>query len=140
MASSVNRPSTAFSLDGRRSRERQPRVKAAGHLEWIRTLPSLVPGFGNVEAAHIRFGDPRYAKPKVGMAEKPDDKWVVPLSAEQHRAQHSMNERDYWAEAGIDPVLIALLLHAHSGNDEPARQIIAQARLISRQPIESETP
>jgi len=128
----IERPPTAFTLDGRRSRSKQPRQNANGHLAFIRELPSLVPGAGPVEAAHIRYGDPRYAKPKVGMAEKPDDKWVVPLCAGEHRRQHSMNEREYWSSVGIDPVLIAALLWAHTGDESAAIQIIHRATLIGR--------
>ena len=129
MASQVSRPDTAFSID-RRSRQRQPRQHAEAHLAWIRTLPSIVPGLEKVEAAHVRYQDPRYAKPSVGMAEKPDDKWVVPLAADQHRRQHSMSERSFWKERGIDPVFAAALLWVHTGNDEAAKQIIRNAKIV----------
>jgi len=132
-AGALVRPATAFSLAGRGSAKKQPRIKAAGHLAWIRTLPSLVPGEGPIEAAHIRFSDPSYAKPKVGMGEKPDDKWAVPLAASEHRKQHSMNERDYWDEARIDPVIIAALLWCHTGDDEAAIQIIRNAGSLRRE-------
>jgi len=132
MAHSVLRPPTAFTLDGRRSRTKQPRQNASGHLAFIRELPSLVPGPGPVEAAHIRYGAPIYGKPKVGMAEKPDDKWVVPLCAAEHRRQHDMNERDYWASVEIDPVLVAALLWAHTGNHDAAVLIIRNATMIGR--------
>jgi hypothetical protein len=129
----IQRPATAFSLSGRNSKTRkQPRLKSDGHLKWLRTLPSLVPGDGPVEAAHIRYSDPRYAKPMVGMAEKPDDKWAIPLSASEHRRQHSMNERDYWDSVGIDPVIIAALLWCHTGDDEAAIQVISRAHTLSK--------
>jgi hypothetical protein len=126
----IVRPATAFSLDSR-TRQKQPRKHASAHLAFIRDLPCLVTGARPVEAAHIRFADARYFKRAVGGAEKPDDKWTVPLSADQHRKQHAMNEQDFWADAGIDPVFVAAMLWAHSGNDEIAEQIIAQARKIS---------
>jgi hypothetical protein len=119
----VQRPSTAFSIDSRK----RPRTRKTDHLAWIRTLPSLVPGTEPVEAAHIRFGEPRYAKPKTGMSTKPDDKWVVPLAADQHRAQHAMGERDWWAQRGIDPVLVAAFLWVHSGDDDAGIHIILHA-------------
>jgi hypothetical protein len=134
MASQVNRPSTAFSLDGRRSRQKQPRKHSGSHLAWLRTLPSLVPGSGAIEAAHIRFQDRRYFKPAVGMGEKPDDKWCVPLAAEQHRKQHSMNEQDYWRDAGVDAVMVAALLWLNTENDDAAQDIIAQFSAGSNQP------
>lgn len=127
MAFQIARHPEAFSLDSR-TRQKQPRKHSADHLRWIRTLPCLVTGARPVEAAHIRYADPRNFKRAVGGAEKPDDKWAVPLSPAQHRKQHAMNEEQFWAEAGIDPVAVALLLWAHSGNDETAEKILSQAR------------
>lgn len=128
--SQVNRPSTAFSLDG--LRQRRPRVKDEKHLAFIRTLPSLVPGREPVEAAHIRYADDTYAKRGSGLQQKPHDCWAVPLAADQHRRQHSMAERAFWEGVGIDPVLIAALLYAHSGDETAAIQVIRNARTITR--------
>jgi hypothetical protein len=127
MAFQIARHPEAFSLDSR-TRQKQPRKHASAHLAFIRDLPCLVTGTRPVEAAHIRYADPRYFKRAVGGAEKPDDKWAVPLSPDQHRKQHSMDEHEFWQQAGIDPVFVAALLWAHSGNDEIAEQIIKQAR------------
>lgn len=126
MASQVARHPEAFSLDGRRSKQKRPRVHAADHLKWLRTLPCLVTAIRGVEAAHIRFADTRYRKPAVGMAEKPDDRWAVPLSPAEHRRQHSMNEQAYWQSVGIDPVLVAMLLWNSTGDDEEGEAIIRQ--------------
>ena len=128
--SQIVRPPTAFALDG--LRQKQPRQHDRGHLVWIRTLPSLVPGHDRVEAAHIRYADDRTGKRSVGMALKPSDKWVVPLAADQHRDQHSGSERDWWIAHGIDPVIIAALLYAHSGDDTAAQIVIRNARAITR--------
>lgn len=130
MAKQIARPATAFSLDG--LRQRQPRVQDRAHLAWIRTLPSVVPGREPVEAAHVRYADDRYGKRSVGTSLKPSDRWVVPLAADQHRRQHSMNEREFWESVGIDPVVIAALLYVHHGDDGAAHQVIRNARLISR--------
>lgn len=130
MAYQIARHPEAFSLDSR-TRQKQPRKHASAHLAFIRDLPCLITGARPVEAAHIRFADARYFKRGVGMAEKPDDKWTVPLSPEQHRRQHAMDEKQFWDEAGIDPVFVAAMLWAHTGNDEIAEQIISQARRVS---------
>lgn len=107
---------------------KQPRVHNAKHLDFIRSLPCIVTGNDvNVEAAHIRFSDLRIAKRKVGIGEKPDDIWVLPLCGEQHRRQHTMNERVYWQRVGIDPILYALALFAVSGDHERGCQIVASA-------------
>lgn len=129
--SQVFRPPTAFSLDG--LRQRQPRVKDNGHLEFVRQLPCLVTGRTvGIEAAHIRFADDTYAKRGSGLQQKPHDCWAVPLTAEQHRLQHTKAERDFWDKVGIDPVLIAALLYCHSGDDNAATQVIRNAREITR--------
>src|SRR3546814_4861401 len=62
----------------------------------IRDLPCLVCGTAPVEAAHIRSGSLQFAKRPTGGAEKPSDKWSLPLCAEHHRtgdmAQHRSEE------------------------------------------------
>lgn len=131
MAFQIARHPEAFTLDSR-TRQKQPRKKDDSHLRFIRGLPCLVTGTRPVEAAHVRYADPVYHKRAVGGAEKPDDKWAVPLSPAEHRRQHSMNEQDYWQSVGIDPLAVALQLWAHSGNDETGEKIIAQARPIIR--------
>jgi hypothetical protein len=132
MAYELRFPSTANSLSGRKATgQKKPRVKAASHLAWIRGLPPLV-GSRPVEAAHVRFADPRYRKPAVGMGEKPDDRWTVPLGADAHREQHSMDERAFWDKHGIDPCLVAMLLWNASGDDDEGADIIRQAQTTLR--------
>ncbi len=121
-------PDTAFSVDRRDRKSRKPRDKDAAHLAWVATLPSLVPGTGRVDPAHIRYADPRYAKRSTGKGEKPDDKWVVPLCRTEHDRQHSMREQAYWQSIGIDPCHVALLLWANSGDDEEGEHIISKFR------------
>ena len=85
-----------------------------------------------VEAAHIRFSDALYAKGIPGMQAKPSDAWTVPLAHDVHMAQHAFgDERLWWSERGINPLRIAALLFVHSGDDEAARIIIANARRLS---------
>jgi hypothetical protein len=132
--SQIVRPATAFSLDS--LRQKQPRVKDRGHLAFLRSLPCLVTGRSDgIEAAHIRFADDTYAKRGSGLQQKPHDCWAVPLSADEHRRQHSISERDYWIDTGIDPVLIAALLYCHSGDDNAARQVIRNARAITQRTL-----
>lgn len=121
----VPRPVTAFALSGGMKR---PRRTFPGHLEWVRTLPSAVSGVFGVEAAHIRFGSLPHGKRETGVAEKPSDCWVLPLTPGEHRKQHSMNEREFWKEAGIHPLTLAALLFTNTGDDEAGRLIIRNAR------------
>lgn len=112
--------------------QRTPRREFPKHLIFIRKLPSIIRGAGDVEAAHIRYADALYAKEIPGMAAKPDDCWVLPLTHDVHMAQHDYgDERAWWASHGINPLRIAALLFVHSGNEEAARTIIANARRLS---------
>lgn len=108
--------------------QRRPRVENEKHLAFVRSLPCLVTGRTGTDAAHIRYSDLRVAKRKVGIGEKPDDRWVVPLCREEHMKQHSMSEKQYWHNVGIDPILIALALYAVSGDNEMGEIIVANAK------------
>jgi hypothetical protein len=46
------------------------------------------------------------------MAEKPSDKWALPLCNRHHREQHSMNELEFWKSHGIDPFMLAIKMRA----------------------------
>lgn len=131
MASQINRPATAFSLDPSRKRQ-GGRIEDAAHLRFIRTLPCLVTGrTDRIEAAHIRFGEPLHGKPKTPLGRKPDDCWVVPLCAYMHRegpeAQHRGNERTWWIDQRIDCLTVAAALYACSGDRDAALTIIMRA-------------
>ncbi|WP_051129065.1 DUF968 domain-containing protein [Brucella anthropi] len=119
---------TAFSLAPAKGKKR-PRIENGKHLAWIRTLPCIITGQYGVEAAHIRYAAPHLGKRDTGKAEKPDDRWTVPLSPEMHREQHSMNEQDFWQRHKIDPCQVAMALHGVSGDDEAALVIIRNARM-----------
>ena len=136
MAFEIRRPPTAFSLD-RPRKEQGGRARNPKHLAWIRTLPCLVSGtYRRIEAAHVRYGSPVHGKPATGMGTKPDDRWTVPLAAEIHRegpeAQHAANEREWWEARGIDPLDVALRLHAVTGDTAAGEAIIADARSKAR--------
>lgn len=95
------------------------RVHDERHLAFIRRLPCLICKSENrSHAAHVRYGEMEYGKRQVGMQEKPDDRWTVPLCEEHHltgdKAQHKSNEREWWERHGKDPLVIAALLYSHS--------------------------
>lgn len=125
MASRIARPDTAFPLSQKRKRAR---VHGEGHLAWIRTLPCLVGKGTPVEAAHIRYGSAFHGKRETGMGERPSDQWTVPLSAAAHREQHAGSETQWWRKQGIDPLTVAALLYASSGDTEAAQRIIHAAQ------------
>ena len=92
-------------------RQREPRVRDEKHLDYIRSLPCCICGEDTtVEAAHIRTGSIVDGKPHTGMAEKPDDKWALPVCNRHHTEQHTMNEMLFWAKYGINPFVLAMTL------------------------------
>lgn len=128
----IPRAPTAFSTSPTKGRKR-PRVHDGAHLAFVRSLPCLITGMTRgVEAAHIRYADPRFGKRETGVGEKASDRWTVPLHVEMHRlgkdAQHAGNERAFWRRHGIDPVRVAAALYANSGDYEVCESIIREAR------------
>lgn len=123
----IIRPPTAFALSS--TRKKRPRVEDGAHLKFIRGLPCIVTGKRDrIEAAHIRYGEITYGKRETGSGQKPDDRWTIPLHADEHRLQHTMNEREYWNQKGIDPLKIAMLLYANTGDEEACEIVIREAR------------
>lgn len=104
--------------------QKRPRKADDAHLRWLRTLPCVITGTRPVEAAHIRYADPSYGKRETGKAEKPDDRWALPLSTAKHREQHDMSEAAFWERHNIDPCKVALALYAVSGDDDQAALIL----------------
>lgn len=124
MALQIRKPRTAFSLQP--TGKKSGRIEDKDYLAWIRTLPCAVSGIFPVEAAHVSFPAPQYGKLGRGMSRKETDYWALPLSADQHRAQHSMGERKYWELIGVDPCVVALALRAayHDDDEERARMVL----------------
>jgi hypothetical protein len=94
-------------------RQREPRQKDNKHLAYIRSLPCCICGGIDTEAAHIRVGSINHDKRESGMAEKPSDKWKVPLCNRHHREQHATgDELKFWDFHGINPFLLAISLRS----------------------------
>ena len=93
-------------------RKKRPRKRDRRHLEAIAQLPSVISGKVPVQVCHIRHKDIRFDKPQTGMGIKPDDKWVLPMTPEEHAEQHSMSEYDFWWIHGIDATIMADELHS----------------------------
>lgn len=121
----ILRPSTAFALSGGRKR---PRKTDDAHLRDIRTLPCVVCLGRPVEAAHIRTVSMQHGKRETGKAEKPDDKWVLPLCPSHHREQHEGNELAFYLKYGIDPFGTALALWGAKEDPEAMQVIVTIAR------------
>jgi hypothetical protein len=121
-AQRIVRPATAFSVAS--TKQRRPRERDEKHLAFIRSLRCCICGAPGPDPAHIRSASPVHGKRETGGAEKPSDKWVVPLCRVHHDQQHSINEIKFWATYEVDPFGLALSLYAHSGDDELADSIL----------------
>lgn len=112
--------------------QRQPRAHNEKHLQFIRGLPCLVCKNNlTIDAAHIRYSDLGRGKRAVGVGEKPDDKWTVPLCRNDHTMQHSIGERSYWEGLGIDPIAVAQKLYAVSGDHEQGCRIVCSVSIAN---------
>lgn len=126
MAFAIARPETAFAYD--KSSKATKRIEDEAHLAFIRKLPSVVSGQYGCEACHIRAGSPLHRKKRTGMQQKPDDAWTLPLTADEHRQQHSENEMAFWRSHEINPFELALRIYEVSGQFEAAVAIITNVR------------
>lgn len=105
--------------------------KAAGrdapYLDLVRQCPCLKCGDEPSEAAHVRYASAAFGKAS-GLGKKPDDRYAVPLCAGCHRldrgAQHSRNERAFWEEIGINPLIAAERLYAQRGDLVAMRAVV----------------
>lgn len=129
--------------------QRQPRIRNPKYLAWLRLQPCACCGAAApCEAAHIRSASPRDGKRAVGMQEKPDDRWALPLKAAHHRRQHSMNELRFWREAGKDPFVMSdfhymryVAEHGDTTLQPRARQSIKRITAASqRKPVKARKP
>lgn len=126
MGYAIRRPDTAFSLD--KSSRATKRVEDPAHLAFIRKLPSVVSGVFGCEACHIRTGSAVHKKKHTGLGQKSDDSFALPLSPDEHKAQHSMNEMEFWRSHGIDPFELAIKLYEVSGDIPAGIEIIRNTR------------
>lgn len=111
-------------------RRAEPKGGDPSYLEAVRTLPCLKCGMEPSEAAHVRFASAALGK-SSGMQKKPDDAYAVPLCAGCHRldrdAQHGQGERMFWAQLGINPLLVAQRLYAQRGDLVAMRAVVMVA-------------
>ncbi len=115
--------------------KRRPRMTYGRHLAFLRKLPCCISGAHPVEAAHIRTACRKLGKRPVGVSEKPDDIFALPLSPDLHRRQHSIgDEAKFWAEHGLSiyqvcALSLALFAASMAEDQDRAERIIAEHRL-----------
>lgn len=99
-------------------------LRDAKHLSFIRLLPCVKGGTGEIHAAHIRTST------DGGMGMKPSDFWVLPLSASEHHKQHQCGERQYYGgDEGIEKAKHwAKELYAVTGDIFKGQRVSMKAR------------
>lgn len=94
---------------------RRPRLRDKAYLAFVATQRCCVCGRQPVHVAHVRMACPARGKRHVGMGEKPDDRWCVPLCPGCHlydtSAQHKGGEAAFWDRHGINPFDVAEKLY-----------------------------
>lgn len=101
-----------------------PREKDDKHLAAIRIMPCVKCGMEPCGvAAHVRMSSAAHGKPNAGMSVKPDDCWTVPLCDGCHNDQHRLGEIQFWHDADVAPIPLALKLFAASPDVEAMRAI-----------------
>jgi hypothetical protein len=103
------------------------------YLKWLHTLPCVVTGRYDVEAAHISYPSPAHGHWGRGKGTKAPDLFALPMSAQEHALQHSGklgSESDYWEAKGICPHQLCIVLWAiYSAYDEDEATVRATARI-----------
>jgi hypothetical protein len=96
-------------------------IRSEKHRRFIASLPCVISGRSDVQAAHIRRGN------VCGTGLKPGDNCCVPLSIEEHAKQHVIGELRYWYPYGgyEKATVLAKSLYAVSGDREKALELIA---------------
>ena len=105
-------------------------IRSKEHLDFIRSLPCLLCAVQTypTEAAHVNYSDHKAGKFNA-RGIKAGDNWTVPLCSEHHRGktgQHGRGERIWWETYGIDPINVASILWANSGDELICSQIIKE--------------
>jgi len=82
----------------RRERDRE-------HLKFVFSQPCLICGRAPSDAHHVKFAEPR------AMGRKVSDRFAVPVCRLHHHELHRRgNERVWWEDRGIDPLVAAAIL------------------------------
>lgn len=102
----------------------------ASYRKRIKSLPCVICGDNtSTEAAHVRYSEWAAGKINPGMAKKPGDQWLISLCSRHHQLQHLMNERAFWHQFRINPVIYCTLLHQCNADINQLPEILARARI-----------
>ena len=93
----------------------QKRIRSKEHLRFVAQQPCLICGRAPSQAHHVRYAQPR------GLSLKVSDEFTVPLCAIHHSENHATgDERKWWEERKIDPLIVAEQLWKRNGTGHSA--------------------
>ena len=116
-------PSPEINAEGVVAIGKPVRERDRDHLKFVTSQPCLVCGRTPSDAHHIKFAEQR------AMGRKVSDKFAVPICRLHHRELHRRgNERVWWQNQGIDPLLAAATLWARTHAVAPAEAEIVDDR------------
>jgi hypothetical protein len=102
------------------------RERDRDHLRFVAAQPCLVCGRTPSDAHHIKFAEQR------ALGRKVSDKFAVPICRLHHRELHRRgNERAWWQNQGIEPLVVAATLWARTHTVAPADAEIVGDRDLS---------
>ena len=108
-------PSPEITAEGVIAISKPVRERDRDHLRFVAAQPCLVCGRTPSDAHHIKFAEQR------AMGRKVSDKFAVPICRLHHRELHRRgNERVWWQNQGIDPLVVAATLWARTHTIAPA--------------------
>jgi hypothetical protein len=89
------------------------------HLRFVASQPCLVCGRSPSDAHHVKFAE------QQAIGRKVSDRFTIPICRLHHRELHRRgNERTWWQNQGIDPLVTAATLWNRTHAVAPASMII----------------
>ncbi|MBO0141455.1 DUF968 domain-containing protein [Agrobacterium sp. Ap1] len=111
--------------------KRRP-AKRGNYLAWLHSLPCVVTGRNDVQAAHVSFAAPWHGHYGRARGTKAPDRFALPVCASEHARQHNMSESAFWDSVGINPHELAnTLFGIWSDYDEQEATSRATSRILS---------
>jgi ERF superfamily len=107
------------------------RLRDKEHRRFVAALPCLVCGRTPADPHHLRYAQPRALGSKVS------DEFTVPICRLHHSELHRVgDEAQWWLEAGVDPLHVALKLwrQSHGGDQSEPEHELGPERIIANLP------
>jgi hypothetical protein len=103
------------------------RIRCKEHLRFVASQSCLICGRSPSHAHHVRYAQTR------GLSLKVSDEFTVPLCAIHHHRIHTTgNEREWWQERKIDPLVVANELWQQSREQYPTVRQADPSKVLSR--------